>query len=94
MPVLQGFLLTKKSLSLAADRQYEKDPEFRRFRRQLFHTALHHILQPLRKGMTDPEIVKCADNQYRRVIWSLGPYIADYPEQVLLSGIVQGWCPK
>ncbi|KAG2029930.1 hypothetical protein BDR03DRAFT_1017733 [Suillus americanus] len=22
------------------------------------------------------------------------PYIADYPEQVLLSGIVTGWCPK
>ncbi|KAH9976656.1 hypothetical protein BGW80DRAFT_1250159 [Lactifluus volemus] len=24
----------------------------------------------------------------------LGPYIADYPEQVWLAAIVQGWCPK
>ncbi|KAH9012978.1 hypothetical protein EDB84DRAFT_1278416, partial [Lactarius hengduanensis] len=24
----------------------------------------------------------------------LGPYIADYPEQVWLTGIVQDWCPK
>ena len=26
--------------------------------------------------------------------YGLGPYIADYPKQVLLSGVVQGWCPK
>jgi hypothetical protein len=24
----------------------------------------------------------------------VGPYIADYPEQVWLSGIVSTWCPK
>lgn len=77
-----------------ADRQYENDPHFRKFRRQLFHTSLHFILQSLRPGMETPTVVRCADDHYRRVIWSLGPYIADYPEQVLLSGIVQGWCPK
>jgi len=27
-------------------------------------------------------------------MYGVGPYIADYPEQVLISGIVQGWCPK
>ncbi|KAF9470984.1 hypothetical protein BDN70DRAFT_909445 [Pholiota conissans] len=27
-------------------------------------------------------------------IYSLGPYIADYSEQVWLAGILQGWCPK
>ncbi|KAI0083393.1 hypothetical protein BDY19DRAFT_978759 [Irpex rosettiformis] len=76
------------------DRQHETDPLFRKFRRQLFHTALHHILEPLRCGMETPEVVRCADDNYRRIVWSLGPYIADYPEQVLLSGIVQGWCPR
>ncbi|KAI5886109.1 uncharacterized protein SCHCODRAFT_02673152 [Schizophyllum commune H4-8] len=40
------------------------------------------------------EVVRCADGYYRRVVYGLGPYIADYPEQVWLSGIVQGWCPK
>lgn len=44
--------------------------------------------------MTIPEIVLCPDGHFRRVIWGLGPYIADYPEQVLISCIVQGWCPK
>jgi hypothetical protein len=28
------------------------------------------------------------------VIFGIGPYIADYPEQVLLTGIVSGWCPQ
>lgn len=77
-----------------ADRQHENDPHFRNFRRQLFHTTLHYILQPLRAGMETPEVVKCADGHFRRIVWSLGPYIADYPEQVLLSGVVQGWCPR
>ena len=44
--------------------------------------------------MTTPEIILCPDGHFRRVIWGLGPYIADYPEQVLLTCIVQGWCPK
>ncbi|KAJ7457137.1 hypothetical protein B0H11DRAFT_2160829 [Mycena galericulata] len=30
----------------------------------------------------------------RRVIYGIGPYIADYPEQVWLAAIVQNWCPK
>jgi hypothetical protein len=44
--------------------------------------------------MTTPEVVKCPDGHFRRAVYGLGPYIADYPEQVWLSGIVQGWCPK
>ncbi|KAJ6548029.1 hypothetical protein B0H10DRAFT_2202662 [Mycena sp. CBHHK59/15] len=34
------------------------------------------------------------DGHFRRVIYGLGPYIADYPEQALLTSIVQGWCPR
>ena len=44
--------------------------------------------------MTTPEIVRTPDGHYRRVIYSLGAYIADYPEQALLTSIVQGWCPR
>ncbi len=44
--------------------------------------------------MTTPEVTLCADGHYRRVIYGLGPYIADYPEQVLLACVVQGWCPR
>jgi hypothetical protein len=44
--------------------------------------------------MTEPVLLRCPDGFYRRVIFELGPFIADYPEQVYLAGIVQGWCPK
>ena len=77
-----------------ADREYADDPRFRKFRRQLFHTSLYTILESLRPGMTTPEVVRYADGHYRRTIYGLGPYIADYPEQALLACIVQGWCPR
>jgi len=44
--------------------------------------------------MTTPEVVLCPDGHFRRIVWGLGPYIADYPEQVLISCIVQGWCAR
>jgi hypothetical protein len=44
--------------------------------------------------MTTPEVVCFADGHLRKVIYGLGPYIADYPEQALLACIVQGWCPR
>ena len=44
--------------------------------------------------MTTPEVVKCPDGHFHRAIYGLGPYIGDYPEQVWLAAIVQGWCPK
>lgn len=44
--------------------------------------------------MTAPRVTLCPDGHYRRVIYSIGPFIADYPEQVYLTGIVSGWCPK
>jgi hypothetical protein len=77
-----------------ATRQYADKPNFRKFRRQLFHSSLSAILQPLKPGMTKPEAIRCADGHFRRAIYGLGPYIADYPEQALLACIVQGWCPK
>ena len=75
-----------------ASRKYSDDVQFRKFRRQLFHSSLSRILSSLKSGMTTPEVVRCGDGHFRRVVYSLGPYIADYPEQALLGCIVQGWC--
>ena len=44
--------------------------------------------------MTKPVVRRCPDGHFRRVIYNLFAFIADYPEQVMLTGIVQGWCPK
>jgi hypothetical protein len=86
--------INTKAYSNVADNVHSKDPGFRRFRRQLFHSSLSTILETLRPGMNQPEIVRCADGHFRKVIWGLGPYIADYPEQVLLACVVTNWCPR
>lgn len=77
-----------------ADKQHQDSVAFRKFRRQLFHTSLMRILLPLKPFMTKPRVTRCGDGHFRRVIYGLGPYIADYPEQALLACIVSGWCPK
>ena len=43
--------------------------------------------------MKEPEVVPCGDGYFRKVIFAMGPYIADYPEQALVTCIVQSWCP-
>jgi hypothetical protein len=59
----------------------------------LIHSAIAKILKPLKAAMSKPEVIKCADGQYRRAIYGIGPYIADYPEQCVIGCTVQGWCP-
>ncbi|KAI6008013.1 hypothetical protein EDC04DRAFT_2871558 [Pisolithus marmoratus] len=44
-------------------------------------------------GMLKPEVQKCPNGHFRCVVYALAVYIADYPEQILLSCLVQGWCP-
>lgn len=80
--------------SRLANHTLRDDAGFRKFRRQLLHSSLAKILEPLKAGMTTPEVVRFPDGHFRRVIYGLGPYIADYPEQALLACIVQGWCAK
>ncbi|KAG2116986.1 uncharacterized protein F5147DRAFT_742855 [Suillus discolor] len=87
--VLLGFLAIPK-----ADNEDTKDAHFRKFRRQLLHSSLAKMLETLKPGMTKLEVVRCPDGHFRRAVYSLGPYIADYPKQALLACIVQNWCPK
>ncbi|KAH7917560.1 hypothetical protein BV22DRAFT_1108549 [Leucogyrophana mollusca] len=79
-----GFLAIPKS-----DRKYDDDTEFRTFKRRLYHSSISAILQPLKPGMTTPVVRRCPDGHYRRIIYDLCAFIADYPEQVMLAGIVQ-----
>ncbi|KAG1747791.1 uncharacterized protein EDB91DRAFT_1235787 [Suillus paluster] len=84
-----GFLAIPKTT-----KEYAEDSKFRAFRCQLFHSSLSRILETLRPGMTKPEVAKFRDGHFQRVIYGLGPYIADYKEQVLLACIVSRWCPR
>ena len=93
--VLSSTLLVYISKNvLLAEHQDANSAHFRKFCRQLFHTTLSRILTPLKPAMTTPEVVKCSDGHFRWVIYGIGPYIADYPEQCLLACTVQDWCPK
>ncbi|KAG2159113.1 uncharacterized protein EDB93DRAFT_1283956 [Suillus bovinus] len=84
-----GFLAMPKTTQ-----EHAEEPLFRRFCRQLFHSSLSKILDLLKLGMTTPKVTHFRDGHYQRVIYGLGPYIADYKEQVLLVCIVHNWCPK
>ncbi|KDQ49560.1 hypothetical protein JAAARDRAFT_186918 [Jaapia argillacea MUCL 33604] len=75
-------------------KKHRRKPAYQKFCRQMYHACLARVFDPLKDGMTTPEVVRCADGHFRRAIYGLGPYIADYPEQVWLCAIVQGWCPK
>ena len=86
--------LYKLISNILADKKYSDNIKFRNFKRQLFHTSIARIFQSIAPFMTTPEITRCPDRHYRQVIYGFGPYIADYPKQVLLTGIVQGWCPR
>ena len=79
---------------IIANYEHQNDADFGKFRHQLLHSSLAKILEPLKPFMTEPEIVHCANGYFWRVIYWIGPYIADYPEQALLACIVQGWCPR
>ncbi|KAH9915965.1 uncharacterized protein BXZ73DRAFT_54076 [Epithele typhae] len=79
---------------IKGSREDMNDKEFRLFRKQVYHTIITHILSPLRPHMHEPMLLQCPDQHWRQAIFELGPFLADYPEQVDVCGIVQGWCPK
>lgn len=78
----------------AGSHKDENNVDFRIFKKQMYHAALVRIFDPVKPYMTTPCVTCCPNGHYQKVIYSLGPFIADYPEQVYLSGIVQGWCLK
>ncbi|KAL0059223.1 hypothetical protein AAF712_014031 [Marasmius tenuissimus] len=84
-----GFLAIPK-----ADRKYDNDPEYRVYKKQLYHASIAAIFAPTKSAMLQPVVRLCPDGHYRRVIYDLAAFIADYPEQVYLAGIVSGWCCK
>ncbi|KAL4071376.1 hypothetical protein V8B97DRAFT_1917589 [Scleroderma yunnanense] len=86
--VLIGFLAMPHRYT--ADKEHASTPAFQHFQHQLFHASLAHILCNLKPTMTEPKVIWFGDGHYHCVIFSLGPYIANYEEQVLLACIVQG----
>ena len=88
------YVVSANLLYLLASRQHRHTPAFQQFCQQLYHACLARIFAPLKRSIMTAKVVWCPDGHFCHAIYGLGLYIADYPEQVWLAGIVQGWCPK
>ncbi|KAF8479865.1 hypothetical protein JB92DRAFT_2837755 [Gautieria morchelliformis] len=64
--VLLAFLAIPKTTH-----EFRDDAAFRKFRRQLLHSSLAKILEPLKPGMTSPEVIRFPDDHFRKVIYGL-----------------------
>ena len=76
----------------AGTREDMKDENYRDFRRRLFHGSITAINKTVKPYMKKYNLIQCADCHFRWAIYSLGPHIADYPEQSVAAGTVYGWC--
>lgn len=72
----------------------DKDTDvFRMFKRQLYHTSVSTILDPIKPAMNTPQVMRCSDSHFRRGIFGVGLNTMDYPEQAMAACVVEGWCP-
>jgi hypothetical protein len=62
--------------------------------RRLFHESMHLILDPLKKAAEDGVEMTGGDGAVRLVFPILTSYVADYPEQCLVTCTKYGTCPK
>ncbi|KZV59232.1 hypothetical protein PENSPDRAFT_595854, partial [Peniophora sp. CONT] len=86
--ILLGYLPVSNLASI------KRDDLRRRALASLFHECMRDILAPLRDVAKDGFVMTSGDGVKRRCHLLLAAYVGDYPEQVLVTGIKSGLCPK
>ncbi|EPS93358.1 hypothetical protein FOMPIDRAFT_1078956, partial [Fomitopsis schrenkii] len=87
--ILIGYLSVDK-----VDGEGISDRRQRALTHQLFHSSIAMILEPLIQAGKEGIEVMSGDGTVRRVHPILAAYVADYPEQCLVTCAKSGTCPK
>ncbi|KAH9992964.1 hypothetical protein BJV74DRAFT_795662 [Russula compacta] len=85
--------IPKSKVFFSASKKHRQTAKFQTFCRQMYHSCLARVFAPLKDGMSTRRLSNVQMGT-STVLYGIGPYIVDYPEQVWLAAIVQGWCPN
>ncbi|KAF8595491.1 hypothetical protein BDV93DRAFT_574950 [Ceratobasidium sp. AG-I] len=80
-------------LPVEAFEDVEDDDERRRMKADLIHRSMEKMLEPLKKASEEGVDMWCPDGRLRRVYPRIAAYLADWPEQNLMSCTSIGSCP-